>query len=104
VRDDDGVGTSSRKALDGFERWPNWMWGNEEAADFLSWLRQWSLARPAVQRVGFYGLDVYSLWNSPREIVGWLDVHAPGSVSAALQALRCIVRFGEDPNRYARST
>ena len=39
-----------------------------------------------------------------REIIGWLDVHAPESVPAALQAWQCFVPFGEDPHRYAWST
>jgi erythromycin esterase-like protein len=39
-------------------------------ADFLSRLREWNLVRPTAQRVGFYSLDVYSLWDSLREIIG----------------------------------
>ena len=102
--DDDDVGGSSREALAGFERWPTWMWANEEVADFLTWLREWNLARPGAGRVGFYGLDVYSLWDSLREVIGWLDTHAPESVPAALQAWQCFVPYGEDPHRYAWST
>jgi erythromycin esterase-like protein len=49
-----------------FERWPTWMSANEEVAQFLGWLHQWNLARPEQARVGFYGLDVYSLWDSLR--------------------------------------
>jgi erythromycin esterase-like protein len=70
VRDADDVGSSSRQALDAFERLPTWMWANEEVADFLSRLREWNLVRPTAQRVGFYSLDVYSLWDSLREIIG----------------------------------
>ena len=102
--DHDDVGGSSREALAGFERWPTWMWANEEVADFLTWLREWNLARPGAGRVGFYGLDVYSLWDSLREVIGWLDTHAPESVPAALQAWQCFVPYGEDPHRYAWST
>jgi erythromycin esterase len=87
-----------------FERWPTWMWANEEVADFLAWLRRWNLARPAAQRVGFYGLDVYSLWDSLREIIRWLERNAPDALPAALQAWRCFAPFGEDPHEYAWST
>ncbi|HEY5109389.1 MAG TPA: erythromycin esterase family protein, partial [Acidimicrobiales bacterium] len=50
------------------------------------------------------GLDVYSLWDSLREIIGWLEEHAPDAVPAALQAWQCFIPFGEDPHRYAWST
>jgi len=49
------------------------MWANEEVADFLGWLHQWYLARPERARVGFYGLDVYSPWDSLRKIISWLE-------------------------------
>lgn len=87
-----------------FERWPTWMWANREVADFLTWLHAYNLARPRPLRVGFYGLDVYSLWDSLWEIMGWLEANAPESLPAALRAWQCFVPFGEDPHRYARST
>ncbi len=95
----------ARGLLAGFERWPTWMWANEEVAAFLAWLREWNLSKPdPADRVGFYGLDVYSLWDSLREIIRWLEAYAPDSVSAALQAWHCFVPFGEDPHEYAWST
>jgi erythromycin esterase-like protein len=87
-----------------FERWPTWMWANEEVAAFLGWLHEWNAVRPPAERVGFYGLDVYSLWDSLREIIAWLEANAPEAVPAALQAWRCFAPFGEDPHDYAWST
>ncbi len=94
----------ARGVLAGFERWPTWMWANTEVADFLDWLHDRNLARPPERRVGFYGLDVYSLWDSLAEVIGWLDAHAPEAVPAALRAWRCFLPFGEDPHGYARAT
>ena len=96
--------SDARDLLAGFERWPTWMWANEEVARFLTWLRGWNLSRRRRSGCGFYGLDVYSLWDSLREIIGWLEVHAPDSVAAALQAWQCFVPYQEDPHRYAWST
>ncbi|WP_330473362.1 erythromycin esterase family protein [Terrabacter sp. C0L_2] len=90
--------------LDRFERWPTWMWANREVAEFLTWLHAYNLARPESARVGFYGLDVYSLWDSLWEIMGWLEANAPESLPAALRAWQCFVPYGEDPHQYARST
>ena len=104
VRGLDEGGLDARGVLAGFERWPTWMWANSETADFLDWLHDRNLARPPGNRVGFYGLDVYSLWDSLAEVIGWLDANAPESVPAALRAWRCFVPYDEDPHRYARAT
>lgn len=90
--------------LSGFERWPTWMWANREVADFLTWLHAYNLARPGPARVGFYGLDVYSLWDSLWEVMGWLEANSPDALPTALRAWQCFVPFGEDPHLYARST
>ena len=87
-----------------FERWPTWMWANQDVAEFLAWLREHNAARPAGERVGFYGLDVYSLWDSLREIIAWLEANAPDSVTAAMRAWQCFVPYREDPHRYAWGT
>ena len=94
----------SRGLLAHFERWPTWMWANEDIADFLTWLRDWNAGRPESERVGFYGLDVYSLWDSLSEIIGWLDRYAPDAVESAMQAWQCFMPYQEDPHRYAWST
>ena len=90
--------------LGGFERWPTWMWANHEVAEFLSWLHELNLDRPPERRVGFYGLDVYSLWDSLRAILAWLETNEPDALPTALRAWECFVPYGEDPHRYARST
>ena len=90
--------------LSRFERWPTWMWANQDVADFLAWLRHHNAARPEQQRVGFYGLDVYSLWDSLRVTMEWLARHAPESVPAAVRAWRCFLPFRENPHEYAWGT
>jgi erythromycin esterase-like protein len=90
--------------LAGFERWPTWMWANSDVADFLDWLHEWNRYRPEHERVGFYGLDVYSLWDSLRAIITWLEANAPDAIPAAMQAWHCFVPYREDPHQYAWST
>lgn len=90
--------------LAGFQRWPTWMWANREVADFLDWLHAWNLGRPGPECVGFYGIDVYSLWDSLREVIAWLETNAPDALPAAMQAWLCLVPSGEDPHQYARRT
>jgi erythromycin esterase len=87
-----------------FERWPTWLWANEEVASFLTWLREFNATRPVSDQAGFYGLDVYSLWDSLREIMNWLSQNSPESLDAAREAWQCFVPYEEDPHRYAFST
>ncbi len=93
---------SATDALATFDRWPTWMWANAEVAEFLQWLRDWN--RAATRPVGFYGLDVYSLWDSMRAILQYLQEHDPEAVPAARSALRCFEPYGEDPQQYAWAT
>jgi erythromycin esterase-like protein len=92
----------AREVLRRFERWPTWMWANDDVADFLDWLRSWNLARGEDERVGFYGLDVYSLWDSLRLIMDWLAENAPEALEPATRAWQCFQPYGQDPHRYAR--
>jgi erythromycin esterase-like protein len=93
-----------RSALVAFERWPTWMWANEEVLDFCRWLRAHNLRRDPVARVGFYGLDVYSLWESLRAVLVYLREHDPVQVPVALAAFRCFEPYGEKPQSYAAAT
>ena len=97
-----GEGGSAREALRTFERWPTWMWANEEVAGFVEWLRDHNEATGSA--VGFYGLDVYSLWESLRRVTDYLGESQPDALEAALEAMRCFAPYGEDPQRYAWAT
>jgi erythromycin esterase-like protein len=101
VRCRPGADADPRDALDAFARWPTWMWANDDVVDFCRWLRDRNVGRRDDERVGFYGLDVYSLWDSMHALVGWLREHEPDSVDTAVRALRCFEPFGEDGAEYA---
>lgn len=91
-------------ALRAFDRWPTWMWANDDVVELTRWLRSHNAGLPPERRVGFYGLDVYSLWDSLREVVDYLRVHEPEHVDAAVEAFRCFEPYAEDPQAYARAT
>jgi erythromycin esterase len=90
------------QVLQAFSRWPTWMWANWEVDAFAEWLRSSNQARPDTEKVGFYGLDVYSLWESMELALDYLRQNEPESVETAIQAYRCFEPFGEDPQAYAR--
>lgn len=93
-----------REVLEGFRRWPRWMWANTEVLDFARWLREHNLGLAEEQRVGFFGLDVYSLWESLHAVLEWLQENMPDQVEPALEAYRCFETYGRDPQSYARAT
>ncbi|RZF24527.1 erythromycin esterase family protein [Paraburkholderia sp. UYCP14C] len=70
-------------ALDDFTRFPTWMWRNREMRDFSSWLRATNAARPPGQRVGIYGLDLYSLYRSADAVIRYLDANDPREAELA---------------------
>ena len=55
-----------------FDRWPTWMWANWEVAALAEWMRAYNQNLPANKKVGFYGLDVYSLWDSMYAMMDYL--------------------------------
>ncbi|SFQ48238.1 Erythromycin esterase homolog [Amycolatopsis arida] len=87
------------EVLLGFDRWPRWMWANEEVLEFARWLRAFNARRDGPP-VGFHGLDVYSLWDSLRAVLGYLREHEPEHVDTALAAFRCFEPYREDPQAY----
>ena len=96
-----GADGDPRDALGTFARWPTWMWANDDVVDFCRWLRRLNADRAEEARVGFYGLDVYSLWDSMHELIGWLRANEPEHVDTAVRALQCFEPFGEDGAEYA---
>ena len=99
-------GVSATEVLHAFERWPTWMWANREVVELVEWLRRYNDQRrlPEERRVGFYGLDVYSLWDSMRAVVDYLERIDPELAAGAKRAYRCFEPYAEDEQEYARAT
>ncbi|WP_017572518.1 erythromycin esterase family protein [Nocardiopsis halotolerans] len=99
-----GAPGDPKEILEGFHRWPQWMWANTEVVEFARWLREHNLRLPEERRAGFFGLDVYSLWESLYAVLEWLRENMPEQVGPALRAYRCFEPYGEDPQSYAHAT
>jgi erythromycin esterase-like protein len=87
-------------ALSGFERFPTWMWRNTVVRDFVEWLRDHNRGRPPSQQVGFYGMDLYSLYGSIRAVLDYLDRTDPEAAQRARSRYACFDHFGEDSQAY----
>lgn len=86
-----------------FARFPAWMWRNEEVRGFVDWLRAYNAPRPLEQRVAFHGLDLYSLYNSIRAILEYLDEVDPHTARIARQRYGCLTPYQSDPGAYAKA-
>src|SRR5690606_11567876 len=89
--------------LRSFDRWPTWMWANWEIVGLIEWLKEFNSNRPNPKKVGFYGLDVYSLWGSMEAILDYLEKQDPKAAEYAKVALQCFEPYGEDEQKYARA-
>jgi erythromycin esterase len=104
VKHDPGSDETAYAVLNAFERWPTWMWANREVVHLAEWLHEYNRSQPQHRRVGFYGLDVYSLWESMDAVVEYLRRADPSSVPQAVEAYACFEPYGRDERRYARAT
>ncbi len=96
------AGQSAEEIVRNFERWPTWMWANWEVIAMTEWLRKYNAQNH--QEAGFYGLDVYSLYELMDAIVDYLENKDPELAKLARQAYRCFEPYAEDVQSYAWST
>ena len=91
----------SVEALEGFERFPSWMWRNADVLDFVGWMRSHNDNASSYDRqVGFYGLDLYSIHKSINEVIAYLEQRDPEEAAKAKILYGCMDRYGKDPQSY----
>ena len=88
--------------LKAFERFPLWMWRNEEFDAFVRWLRGHNKNRAYEHMCGFYGLDLYNLSGSMRAVIDFLDKEDPELARLAHRRYGCLDPWAEDPAVYGR--
>ncbi|MDE2610847.1 MAG: erythromycin esterase family protein [Burkholderiales bacterium] len=72
-------------ALADFERFPTWMWRNREMLEFITWLREHNTDKAPGQRIGVYGLDLYSMYRSADAVIRYLEQTDPEQAAIARQ-------------------
>ena len=97
--------TDAVDALSGFKRFPQWMWRNADALDFVGWLRERNDNQSASGiKCGFYGLDLYSLHASIEAVISYLDKIDPTAAKRARRRYGCFDHFGKDTQSYGLAT
>ena len=79
-----------------FHRWPTWMWANEEVASLIKWMKK-------NRKGSFYGLDVYSLYDSLDEIKKCIEKVDPVISMNIMKTYKCFEAYRFDEYAYARS-
>jgi erythromycin esterase-like protein len=111
-------------AVRDFQRFPKWMWRNNVVIEFLEWLRAFNEDRAkktqlnkeeitklspeqiesiAPESVGFFGLDMYSLFESTQEVLQYLQEADPELYSKAKQNYSKLGEYQDDISSYGIS-
>lgn len=85
---------------DSFPNFPRWMWRNAEFAAFVRALRAWNLERPPADRAELRGLDVYSLSQSRRDVLDYLERVDPEAAKEARRRYGCLTPYLDQPQTY----
>jgi len=87
------------QAFADFRRFPTWMWRNQDVYTFVQWLESSNAGKQPSARVGFYGMDLYSLYHSAEAVIAYLEQVDPGQAEAARQLYTCLDHV-RDPQQY----
>ncbi|HLM71061.1 MAG TPA: erythromycin esterase family protein, partial [Polyangiaceae bacterium] len=84
-----------------FVRFPVWMWRNRDVADFIEWLRVHNagVSDPEA-KVGFHGLDLYSMFTSMGMVLAYLDEVDPEAARVARSRYGALTPWQRDPAAY----
>ncbi|MDW0118849.1 erythromycin esterase family protein [Sporosarcina thermotolerans] len=107
VKGFDEEGKTARQVLSqSFNRWPTWMWANEEVAELIEWLKRENEGKDAADKTGFYGIDMYSLYESIDEVLQFLQENPTynADLEMARRAFSCFEPYNRMPEHYALST
>ncbi|CAF1658853.1 unnamed protein product [Adineta ricciae] len=84
-------------ALMDFTRFPVWMWRNTVVLDFISWLRTYNESKNENKsKVGFFGIDLYSLQSSREEVLNYLEKVDPEMAKQARKSYGCFERYSDE--------
>jgi erythromycin esterase-like protein len=86
-------------AFAAYARFPTWLWANRPVKAFVEWLRGFNASRLASDRVGFYGLDLYSLYRSAEAVIQYLESVDPDQALRARELYRALDHV-RDPQGY----
>lgn len=94
----------AKQALNNFNHFPRWMWRNTTLPPFLKWLRQHNDQRSPQNKIGMYGLDLYSMYTSMQAVIDYLEKVDPIEAKRAKKRYGCFDHLCVDPQDYGYLT
>lgn len=94
---------SAREVLSHFNRWPTWMWANTDIIRMAEWMKSHNTRVSEQKKARFYGLDVYSLFESADAVLKQLERINPFLARRARVRYACFEPFGRNEKAYAKS-
>jgi erythromycin esterase-like protein len=95
-----GRDQTAEESLRDFQRFPLWMWRNTEILEFVEWLKNHNDQLSTNEKIGFYGIDLYSLHSSMEAVLKYLETIDRDAASRARYRYSCFEAFGEDAQHY----
>ena len=83
-----------------FSRFPTWLWKNTDVNEFVAWLRIHNSELPPDKRTGFYGLDLYNLYNSTIAVTNYLETVDAEAAKAARLRYGSLSPWIDNPQKY----
>jgi erythromycin esterase-like protein len=96
----EGSDRTAEDALGEFQRFPLWMWRNTEVLEFVEWLKNHNDPLGMGEKIGFYGIDLYSLHSSMAAVLKYLEAVDKEAANRARYRYSCFNAFGEDAQHY----
>ena len=79
------------------------MWANHSVLEFSHWLKAHNeKIDSADNQVGFYGLDLYSLFSSIEAVLSYLEKVDPETAEVARVRYGCLMPWADDPGMYGQ--
>ena len=87
-----------------FSRFPTWMWANQSVLEFTHWLKAHNDKMGSNdEQVGFYGLDLYSVYSSIEVVLQFLEKVDPQTAEVARIRYGCLMPWADDLSLYSRA-
>jgi erythromycin esterase-like protein len=79
------------------------MWANHSVLAFVHWLKDYNQSfNSAEEAVGFYGLDLYNMFDSIEAVLNYLQDVDPKLAEFARWHYGCLMPWANDPSIYSR--
>lgn len=101
VKQKPGGPQTLEEAMAAVDRWPLWMWRNQEFKDLVEWTYEHNQNLDISDRIGIYGVDVYAQNSAMEDVADWIASVDSDLGRQADRAYSCMTRHPE-PGDYIR--